>query len=266
MGLFTSNKKTKYIEPESYPGAKANRGLLAGVAQPGAEERLRLAGTEYQGPLVAALSEFEQQGLAELGDYLNSPLGTEGELYGSAEEEILKTLQGEYDPVNSDYYKAYKNQIMREIQEAKDRLAARASAGDKFFGGGRISTEGEMEESALGQMAVTLGELQERERERRLGAVQQALQLTQYGEEAPVARITAAETLGALPRLIKQAEYDADYQEWMRALNDLGIALDTATGLATYQPNIIAETSGGGSDVATIMRLAGPIAGAISGA
>jgi len=261
MGLFTSDKKSKIVKLESFPGAEAMRKGLATTAEPGALERLRLAGTPYQGPLVAALSEFEETGLAGLKDWLGGELPTEGTLFKSAADEIQKTLSGEaYDPVHGEYYQAYRTQVMRELEEAKDRLAARASAGDKLFGGGRIATEGEMEESAVGQMAVTLGQLQERERERRLGAVGQALEFTRYGEEAPEQRVRASQLYGALPREIEQAEMDAEYQEWMRQLNDLGISLDVATGLATYQPTGTMVTTGGGlkggvADAATIAAI-----------
>lgn len=268
MGIFTKKERIE-LPPQAYPGQRKQLGALGKAAQPGALQRIGLAGTEYQGPLVAALSEFEETGLASLEDWLGSELPTEGTLYKSAADEIQKTLSGEaYDPVHGEYYQAYRTQVMRELEEAKDRLAARASAGDKLFGGGRIATEGEMEESALGQMALILGQLQERERERRLGAVGQALGLTQYEEAAPLARVAASQQYGALPRLIEQAEMDAEYQEWMRALNDMGIALDVATGLATYQPGFIA--TGGGpkdwvKDVGGIISLAGGLSGLFAG-
>lgn len=279
MGIFDSlfGKKEKTVKPTTrefklYDPMAGYRSELAGAAKDPALERLRRAGEPYQGPLTAALSEFEEAGLMGLGEYLQSPIGTEGILYQSAEDEILKTLQGEaYDPASGPYYQAYRNQIMRELEEAKDRLAARASAGDKFFGGGRIATEGEMEESALGQLAVTLGGMAERERERRLGAVPRALEMTQYGEVAPVQRMATAFQFGQLPRLIEQAEMDAEYQEWIRALNDLGIALDTATGLATYQPRTaLVSTEGymtGGEtkpwvqDVGAIAQIVGMLMG-----
>jgi len=242
MALFSKKVRTREIE--SFPGAKKMRGGLAGAAEPGALERIGRAGQKYPGPLVAALSEFEETGLGGLRDFLDKPLPTEGRLYTSAVDEIAKTLEGDYDPAQSEYYKAYKTGVLRELEEAKDRVAARASAGDKFFGGGRIATEGELEESTVGNLALVLGQLAERERERKLSSVGQALALTQYGEEAPVERIKAAEIYGALPRVIEQQEMDAEYQEWLRALDDLGIALDTATGLATYTPKLI--TTGGG--------------------
>jgi len=263
MSIFS--KKTQTKEIEAFPGASKMRGGLAKAAKPGALERIGRAGEKYPGPLVAALSEFEEMGLEDLRDYLGKPLPTEGELYTSAVDEIAKTLSGEYDPAQGEYYKAYKTGVLRELEEAKDRLAARASAGDKFFGGGRIATEGEMEESALSQLALVMGELAERERERKLGAVTQALDLTRYAEEAPVSRVSISQQLGALPRLIEQAEMDVEYQEWLRTLNDLGIALDTATGLATYQPGVI--TTGGGpkgwvEDIAGILGIASGLKGA----
>lgn len=251
MSIFTKKEKIK-LAPEAYPGQRKQLGTLAKTAEPGATERLERAGETYPGPLMAALSEFEETGLEGLKGYLDKPLPTEGQLYTSAVDEIVKTLSGEeYDPSQGEYYQAYKTSVLRELEEAKDRLAARASAGDKFFGGGRIATEGELEESALGNMAMVLGELAEKERERRLGAVSQALGLTQYEEEASLQRIAASQQFGALPRLIEQAEMDAEYQEWIRALNDLGIALDTATGLATYQPGIV-KTGGGLTDLGFI--------------
>jgi hypothetical protein len=263
MSIFSTPSSTDYYQPVSFPGDMAMRKKIATAAKPGALERMNRAGETYQGPLVAALSDFEQQGLQGLQDWLGTDLPTEGTLYKSAADEIQKTLSGEaYDPVNSDYYKAYRNQVMRELSDAQDALAARASAGDKLFGGGRLKVEGDLQENAVGNLAVLLGQMQERERERRLGAVPQALQLAQYEETAPMQRIAGAFEYGQLPRMIQQAQYDADYQEWVRALNDLGIALDTATGLATYQPTATivqnpSETKGWVKDAASIAALVG---------
>lgn len=261
MGLFSSPSKYKYIQPEPFTGAAGYRKELAEAAKPGALKRISLAGTPYQGPLVAALSEFEETGLAGLKDWLGGELPTEGVMYKSAADEILKTLAGEeYDPTKGEYYKAYRTGVMRELEEAKDRLAARASAGDKLFGGGRRKVEGELEESAVGDLALVLGQLAERERERRLGTVGQALELTRYEEAAPLGRIEASQVFGELPRLIEQAEMDREYQEWIRALSDMGIALNVATGLATYQPSVIQEfqpeeTKGWVTDTAGIMKM-----------
>ena len=246
MGIFSDPKKAKTKVVESFPGAAEMRKSLAEAAEPGAKERISRAGETYPGPLIAALSEFEETGLAGLGEYLGKPLPTEGIMYKSAADEIQKTLAGEeYDPTHGEYYQAYRTGVMRELTEAKDRLASRAAKGGKFFGGGRLAVEGEMEESAVGNLALIAGQLAERERERRLGAVSQALGLTQYEEAAEIQRIATSQQLGALPREIEQAQLDVEYQEWMRALNDLGISLDVATGMATYSPSYYLKTTGG---------------------
>ena len=241
MGIF-DKKKTKYIEPEAFPGAKKKRGDIFAAAEPGAIERLERTGQTYPGPLVASLSEFEETGLGGLRNYLGQPSATEGELYTSAVDSILKTLEGG-DP---QYAEAYKKALRRDLEEGMDLLASKTSARDKYFGGGRIQTTGEMVEDYLTNLAVIRAEEQERAKDRALQAVGPALEYSQFAETEPLQRIAASQEFGQLPRLIQQAEMDADYQEWVRALNDLGISLDTATGLATFQPGMTAVTEGGG--------------------
>jgi len=202
-------------------------------------ERLQRAGEPYPGQLpgTAGPSEYEQMGLEQLGQYLQGPLPSEGSLWGQAKGEIGKTLGGEeYDPVQGAYYQAYRSQVMRELEEAKDRLGAQTSARDKYFGGGRIQTTGELEETATGNLAMTLGQLSERERVRRLGAVEPAMRMTAFEEAEPLARVQASQTFGALPRQLEEAGLGAQYGEWIRQLQDLGVPLETAMTLAMYKP------------------------------
>jgi hypothetical protein len=251
MGLFTTKEKVKAL-PEAFFGQRALTGNLAEAAKPGAFERLSLAGTPYTGELVAPLSEYEQTGLGQLGEYLDWQLPTESNLYKLAESEMTKTLGEEYDPFTSEYYQAYRTNMERELQRAKDRLAATSAAENAYYGGGRLQNERLLEETALGNLAQTLAGLQEAERERRLGAVPTALELTQYGETAPLARIAASQQYGALPRTVEQTRLDAQYQEWLRQLTDLGIPLDTALALATYSPGAV-KTGGGLTDMGMLL-------------
>lgn len=212
------------------------RKSLYEAAEPGALSRLGRAGETYPGDLTAPLSGFEQRGLGQLGDYLDRPPASQDPLFQAGREELLKTFGGEYDP-EGPYYQAYKTKVMQELTEAKDRLAATTSARDKFFGGGRISATGELEESAVGDLALVLGQLYERERERKLQAVPEATRLGLTEEMLPLQRIEAATTFGAIPRQIEQEGLNREYSEWQRALADLGIPLDVAQGLATYRPD-----------------------------
>ncbi|MGD8787713.1 MAG: hypothetical protein PVJ60_09835 [Phycisphaerales bacterium] len=252
MGWFS--KKTK-VKPLILPEQRSF--LKTGLAEstPGAVERLRRSGEAYPGELSAPMSGFERKGLDTLEDWLGSSMPTESKLYGLGGQEYERTLGSDYyDPSEGKYYQAYREAVMRELKEAKDRLAARTSASDKFYSGGRVAGEAELEETAVGDLALVLGQLAERERERRLGTVPAALDFLTTGEAYPMARVAASQEYGGLPRELEQAGLDREYNEYIRQMQDLGIPLQTAVALATYKPDWTAQTSGGGFwDIADVL-------------
>lgn len=250
MGLSSvfggGSSKTKIIDPRSKEQKEAMSTLLPPATQKGLE-RIERAGEPYTGQFVAPMSSLEERGLGLLGGLLDRPLPQDTDLMGATRDQLEKTLTGEeYDPIGGAYYQAYRTQVMRELEEAKDRLAAETSARDKYFGGGRIATTGELEESALGDLAMVLGSLFENERVRRLDATQPAMQFSSVEEMLPLSRVEATQTYGGLPRSLEQMDLDAQYNEYIRQLNDLGIPLDVALGLATNQiPYMVKQGSGG---------------------
>ncbi len=185
------SKGPQLLEP---PWQTELRKTLGTAAEPGALERINRAGETYPGQLTAGLSGFEQTGLGKLGDFLKTDDFSQDPLFQAGREELLKTFGGEYDP-EGPYYQAYKTKVMQELTEAQDRLKATTSARDKFFGGGRIAVSGELEESAVGDLALILGQLFERERERKLQAVPEATRTAIAGDLAPQARIEAYDFL-----------------------------------------------------------------------
>ena len=262
MGLsdILGGGESKVVQMEPFSGARKMRKKLASVAYPSAVRRLRRAGQAYPGEMVAPLSEYEEMGLQRLGTYLGQPEATETDLFRLGKGELEKTLGGEeYDPLEGAYWQAYKTQMDHLIKEAKDRIAARTSARDMFYGGGRLEQEREVEEQALRDLGLVLGELYERERVRRGEAVPEAMRTVQMGEMLPLQRISAAQEFGRLPREIGQAQLDAEYQEWLRQLQDLGLPLDVAIGMSTYKPQY-AVTQASESPLGGIADLAGAIA------
>ncbi len=65
-----------------------------------------------------------------------------------------------------------------------------------------------------------------------------------FEERMPLGRIAAAQQLGALSRQWEQAVLDAQREEYLRQLTDLGIPLDVATQMSTYQPPMYQPTYG----------------------
>lgn len=242
--LFGGSKSDKPVSLEP-AWQTALRKRLALAAEPKGMERIERAGEAYPGELVAPLGEHETLGLEQLGKYLKTPLPTEGGLYGAARGEVERTLGGEeYDPFKGEYYQAFQENLKRQLQEAKDRLAARTSARDAFYGGGRVAGEAELEETATGGMRQELGRLYETERVRRLGTVPMATEMLAFEERMPLGRIAATQEYGALPREWEQATLDAERMEWLRQLTELGIPLDVAMQMSTYTPAMYQPTYG----------------------
>jgi hypothetical protein len=189
---------------------------------------------------------IEKGGLDTLEGWLGSPLPSEDSLWGLSRGEYEKTLGSDhYDPAEGQYYQAFRTNMARELQEAKDRLAAKTSARDRFYTGGRVAGEGELEEDFLAKMGLVLGGLHERERDKRLGAIPGALNLLGQEEMYPLSRVAGSQQYGGLERYIEQASLDREYQEYMRQMADLGIPLETAMALTMYKPDWSSKSSGG---------------------
>lgn len=256
MGSLFGGEKSEKPKLLGDPWAAGAREDIFGAAKGGALSRLGQAGTPYPGQLSAGLTGYQTTALGGLEQYLGgTPMGQQP-LYRLGQEELTKTLQGdEYDPYQGEYYKAYRANMMRELQEAKDRLAGRTSARDQFFGGGRISEESELEQTAMGDLQQMLGQLYETERTRKLGAVPLAQSFLGFGEESQRAKIGFGLEAGDYPRQIEQAGLDREYQEYLRQLSDLGIPLDVAMGLSTYKPQYYQPTYGPSG----ISQMSGPL-------
>jgi hypothetical protein len=249
-----SQNRKKMDDPTLLQPQWQTEGLksLFGSSLPSAKEYMQRAGTPYPGELTTS---YERQGLDTLGGYLDSPLPTEGGLFAGAKGELEKTFGGEYDPVGGAYYEAYKTAVMRELSEAKDRLAAETSARDAYFGGGRIKETSELEEGATGQLAMELGRLFENERTRRLGAVPMAQNLLSFQEQIPIQRVAASQQYGSLP-------FDREYGDYVRQMQELGLSAEVARSLLGgqtnymqqgYQPTSLERGISAAGDIAPIM-------------
>jgi len=237
MGSGGSSRGGAGLSPLEPAWQRELRKKLGEAAEPGALERIKSAGEAYPGELYTPMTDTELGGVSGLEQYLASPLTTESPLYQAGRSEIEKTLSGEYDPYEGEYYKAYKNNLMRELRDAKDRLAARTSARDQYFGGGRIKTEGRMEEGAMGDLAQVLGGLYEKERATRLATAPEAMRIAGLEERMPAERAQQALQFGAYLRNIQEAQRQAEMNEWLRQRSELGIPLEVATGMSMYKPD-----------------------------
>ena len=210
-GLFSS-KKSQQQGPQFeklYDPFESSRGALNSYLT----ENIGKKGPTYAGERVAPLSGLEEQSLDYADRYANQPL--KGQSMQLAEDEIKKTLSGDYDPSTSTYYQAVKAEAERNLEDTQSRIADKAGGGGRYFGGARLRAQGNAARDTGISLNKTLGEMSERERERRFQAVPQALAVDSAVTGEAAKRAQTLQAIGALPREIQQAFLDAIYQEFL---------------------------------------------------
>lgn len=193
-------------------------------------------GQEYTGDFVAGLSDAEKTGQSQLADLLASP--DTGELYDASKRNVLDTLGGRYaDPSQSPFIRSMINLSKMNLQDEIDTSRRSAGARGTYFSKSAIQDEGRLRERTQNNLNSLVGQYIDNERNRQTNAVQQALNLEKYGTlDVPLSKIDAASTYGSLPRVVQQAQLEAQYQDFVRQQNEFGGVSGAAQGL--YSTNV----------------------------
>jgi len=216
---------------------------------------------------VAGLGANEQTVQNLLSKYLGTS-ATGGEAYKLGMGELQKTLGGEfYDPRTSDFWKGYRDVSKMEQEEGTAALRRRGQLGGGLFSTGVAREEVKYQAGKEAERTMTLGGLFERERERKVGAVGQALGYAGLEEQGAASRIGLGAEVGAIPRNVLNQQYQAAFNQalgqeqadWTKQLAQIGIQSGAAEQLMPqwYVP--------GGDGGAGPLGLIGTIASAIIG-
>jgi hypothetical protein len=117
---------------------------------------------------------------------------------------------------------------MREQGDAIDAAKRGQGVRGSFFQSTGLGEERKLRQNTTNYLQQLLGSMAEKERGNRLGAVDKAMSLEQYSQGAPLAKAQAGTTLGALPRLIEQADLESRYKDFLRKQEELGGVTTTA--------------------------------------
>lgn len=192
----------------------------------------------YGGDLTSESTAQEKQSLDFLKNYVE---GGPGQGTTQAQDQITKTMSGEYDPTTSGYYQAVKAESARNLAEAQKSIADNAAGGGRYWGGARLKEQGNAANDAAIAMNKELYGMQETERERMLNAVPMAMQLGQNQENAALNKTGALQTYGGIERNIGDANKQAVYNEWVASNRDYPLQVaQTAAGVQqapTYAQN-----------------------------
>ncbi|KKL96959.1 hypothetical protein LCGC14_1839280 [marine sediment metagenome] len=243
--FFGGNESEDPQRLEAFPGATDILRQLGEAGLPKGLEAIGLAGGPQPGGILAPLSPFQQQGLGQIGDVLSRPLVTQSPLFQQGQQAISGALEG-FDPFKDLRFKALQTNLERELKRAKDRIAARSSAKDEFFGGGRRAEEGKVEEAALGQLATLAGQLEGQSRQLQLQAAPLAQQFATLSGEEPRSRLQdTLFGLGAAPRGFAQEDINAQNADRLRRLQELtNIGLGTSLQTSMFKPDFFTPSFG----------------------
>jgi len=223
-------------------------------------------GKEYEGKFTAPMSEAEKLGQGELLQYLKKPSAT-GDIFAAGKDEILKTLTGKYDPWKSKEYQAFREGALSEEQDLIDRMRRGSGYRGTLFQDTSMRDEGLARSKTSQYLDQLLASLSNQERQNKLNVLPQALGYEKYEQAAPTAKATAGLTLGSLPRMLEQADLEAQYQDFLRKQNELGQVPGIAQGYyQTQGPNYgYGGSYSAPSPFERIMGTVAPVAGTIIG-
>ena len=177
----------------------------------------------WEGAFTAPLSEYEQTGMGLLGDYIGGGIGDTAEMGLGAYQQALQGLSPEQ--VHQQYMKYtapaearyLKEQLIPTFKESMVPGGALRSTGTERGIGDIVSKFGE------GQM----GRIGERITSERAGARSMLPYLSQMSSlEGGMPQIEAALQYGQIPRMIEQAELQAQIQEFIRTTPELSPILN----------------------------------------
>jgi uncharacterized protein (UPF0262 family) len=223
-------------------------------------------GEAYSGPMSAEMTPLEQKGQSILGGYLDQAVDPSAT---AASKMLTSTLTGDYNPLSSPYYQAMKDEAIRNQEKAIDVLNRESAAGGDFFSSGRLRGVSDIATDTANKMATTMGTLYESERNRQISAAQAAPQVAKYLDDYALGKVSAASAYGSIPRLIKQAAYERNYNEFVRQQGQLenvakigssaitGAQVPTATTTTTtgYAPSSMERIMGAVSDSGILNKI-----------
>lgn len=233
-GLFGSKKSSDPVKPSYdtlYDPFASSRAKLNSFLT----DKIGQSGPKYTGERVAGESPIEQASYKFADEYASQP--SKGPVLSAAQDEIKKTLSGDYDPSTSPYYQAVKAEAEKNLTQQNKFIADNAAGGNRYFSGARLRAQSNAARDVTQNLNTTLAGLAETERQRRLDVLPVALNAEQQDQDAAAKKAQMLQVLGALPRELQQSLYDSMYQEFLMSEYEypLNIA-QLAAGPAQQQP------------------------------
>ena len=201
---------------------------------PWIEERIGMGLPRWTGKWVAEPSEYEEEALGKLGEYLRSE---PSELLGYGLGRYREALEGMSPEETYDWYMKYIAPLERRYMETEviPRIREEYIPTGTFYGSPRYERVGKAWEQFGAEQLGRIGRAIMGERESARRMLGYLPTMTALEEERPLRLAEAGLRLGALPRLLEQAEIESEIQEFIRTTPELSPVLDKALQLLSLQ-------------------------------
>ena len=169
----------------------------------------------YNGQFTAGMTPQENQSMGLLQNYMNQP--ATGQMYGAAQGQVMDTLGGKYsnlqtNPFLQSMQRVNQTNLNDQLTEARRGQGARGG----YFNSQALQEEGRLRGSSMDNINAIMQQIAQQERQNQMSAVGQAQNLDAYGNQARMGQIQAGQQYGQLPRMIEQADLEAQYNDFLR--------------------------------------------------
>ena len=163
------------------------------------------------------------------GDFTQNPL------FQQSVDVLSRTAEG-FDPFKDTRLIAFKNQLQQEIKRAKDRIAARTSSRDQFFGGGRQEQEREVEEQGLRDIGSIVAQLEAQSRQDAIRVAPGLVNLASLQQNVPLEFFQQQLQFADIPRSFDEQIRLAELGELGRQRGELERTVPVALQTSSFSP------------------------------
>lgn len=186
-------------------------------------------GKAYSGQLTAPMGTLENSGQDFLAQFLNAPNMSPN--LTAASSLLNKNLTGGFDPKTSDFYSALRDEAKYNQGRAIDTTRQDLGARGKFFSTEALQKEGDINAQTTIGLNKDMATLADNERTRQNQSLALAQPFENFISNIPLNKATAAQTVGAYPRQLQQADFERQYQDFKRQQDELaGVVGDAKAG------------------------------------
>ena len=236
---MVSSSTTEKLTPgdiRSPAQLKSFEGVTAAAGEK-ATQFLETAGDPFPSSLVnpTPLTDFQQQLFGQIPGLFEGGPFTESPLFQQSVDVLSRTAEG-FDPFKDTRLTAFRSSLEQEIKRAKDRIAARTSAGDEFFGGGRRDQEREVEEQGIRDIGSLAAQLEAESRRQAIAAASQLPNLASLQQNVPLDFFQQQLGFADIPRSFDEQTRIAQLGELGRQRGELASTVGPALSTSMFSP------------------------------